>query len=464
MRTLIFAILTCLALSSVPMLANGNPKDVRLYLDFARFRYDESNTYLEIYYLLYDLNTGASTENVDVWLEFSLLDTKKEEALARENLKVTLDRQAAVTGGFETVKGSLIKTVLPDGDYQIKMVRMADGENSQKLDSLMREFSTGSFANEKITLSDLELCSNIKTNSKNVNDLFYKNTMEVFPNPTHMYGPQTPQLYYYIEAYNVQAKDPSNVVDVEIAIADTEGKIRAQKQYKRQRSYESLVEFGTFDVSKFENGLYTIIFAVVDSVEEYSVYRRSNFMVMDPAEMQRNENDLMAMFAQSDYFNMPEQDVDVKFDQITYITQQRQAGVYNSLTDVEAKRLFMFKFWREKEKEKDGLQDEYYERVSYANENYSFARSKTSGANGWKTDRGRVYILYGEPDRVISKPNTVQRRPYEQWQYHELQGGGLFLFVDESGYGDFQLRSSTIRGELYDPTWDEYLYRPETVD
>ncbi len=464
MKTLILTLLTCLTLSSLPSIANENPTDVRLYLDFARFRYDESNTYLEIYYLLYDLNFASSAEDVDIWLEFSLLDTDKNEALASENLKVTLERSVTSAGGFESVKGSLIKTVLPDGQYKIKMVRMADGDSGQKIDSLMHEFSTGSFTNEKITLSDLELCSNIKNNSNNVNELFYKNTMEVFPNPTHMYGPQTPQLYYYIEAYNVLGKQPENEVSVEIAIADTEGKIRAQKQYKRKRSYESLVEFGTFDVSQYENGLYTIIFALVDSVDEYSVYRRSNFMVMDPAEMQRNENDLMSTFAQSEYFNMPAQEVDIKFDQITYITQQRDAGVYKSLSDVEAKRLFMFKFWREKEKEKEGLQSEYYDRVEFANENYSYSRTKSGEGNGWKTDRGRVYILYGEPDRIISKPNTIERRPYENWQYHELQGGGLFLFVDESGYGNFQLRSATIRGELYDPTWDDYLYRPETVD
>ncbi len=462
MKFMLSIILSCIFLIFSSLFSNSNSNDIRLYLDYSRFRYDEDNTYLEIYYLLYDLNPSSSIEPVDVWLEFTLSDKEKGTDLASEKLKVTLDRSNTNAAGYESVKGSLIKTVLPHGDYTVKMVRF-DETNNQTLDSLSDEISSKPFKNEKITLSDLTLCSNIKTGSNNVKGLFYKNTMEVFPNPTHMYGPKTPRLYYYIEAYNIGGEQIKDQLGIEVAIADTEGKVHDQRRYKRPKSYESLVEYGAFDVSAYENGLYTLIFAVVDSTKEYSVYQRNNFMIMDPAEFQRRENDLMTRFAQSEYFSITEEEVDRKFDQIQYISRKRDTNVYKTLTDVEAKRLFMFKFWDEKEAEKEGLQSEYYERVDYANENYGFATSRT-GANGWKSDRGRVYILYGEPDRIITKPSTSQRRPYEIWEYHELQGGGRFLFVDENGFGDFRLRSSTIRGELYDPAWDDYLNRPDTIE
>jgi hypothetical protein len=76
---------------------------------------------------------------------------------------------------------------------------------------------------------------------------------------------------------------------------------------------------------------------------------------------------------------------------------------------------------------------------------------------GWRTDRGRVYLLYGEPDHVLRVPSECNSKPYQTWYYYGIEKGVEFVFVDRLGNGDYQLVHSTKRGELQDETWQRYL-------
>jgi hypothetical protein len=75
--------------------------------------------------------------------------------------------------------------------------------------------------------------------------------------------------------------------------------------------------------------------------------------------------------------------------------------------------------------------DEYYLRVEYANENFSTNR------DGWETDRGRIYVLYGEPTDIERHPFEINSKPYEVWYYDHLNR--RFVFVDYTGFGDYEL-------------------------
>ncbi|UCE25961.1 MAG: GWxTD domain-containing protein [Candidatus Zixiibacteriota bacterium] len=77
---------------------------------------------------------------------------------------------------------------------------------------------------------------------------------------------------------------------------------------------------------------------------------------------------------------------------------------------------------------------EFYRRVHVANENFGYLRT-----SGWKTDRGRVYIVYGEPDQVEDYPFVENRLPYQEWHYYRDARYRKFVFIDETGDGDFRL-------------------------
>ena len=97
-------------------------------------------------------------------------------------------------------------------------------------------------------------------------------------------------------------------------------------------------------------------------------------------------------------------------------------------------------FWKRRDPtpgtEQNELMQEYYYRVEYANTHFSTNR------NGWETDRGRIFILYGEPSDVEQHPFEINSKPYEVWYYNALNR--RFVFVDYTGFGDY---------ELVEPEW-----------
>jgi GWxTD domain-containing protein len=79
------------------------------------------------------------------------------------------------------------------------------------------------------------------------------------------------------------------------------------------------------------------------------------------------------------------------------------------------------------------LREEYYRRIRYANQYYS-----TVNREGWETDRGMIYIKYGEPDQIERHPFELDSKPYQLWYYYGQRR--TFAFIDTRGDGDYQLQ------------------------
>ena len=111
----------------------------------------------------------------------------------------------------------------------------------------------------------------------------------------------------------------------------------------------------------------------------------------------------------------------------------------------EKRREAFLKFWQEIDPtpgtEANEVMEEYYRRVNYANGNFRSFRE------GWKTDMGMVYIVFGAPNEIERNPFNRYASFYqgrtvkasEVWSYYELNR--QFLFFDEIGYGDFHMVS-----------------------
>jgi hypothetical protein len=93
----------------------------------------------------------------------------------------------------------------------------------------------------------------------------------------------------------------------------------------------------------------------------------------------------------------------------------------------------------------------YKELVVYVRSEYS-----ERGQDGVDTDMGRITLLYGRPDEVNRRvDDDLAGQTVELWRY--LNHQAIFLFVQEDFIGSLRLVHSTMRGELSDPDWEEYL-------
>ena len=145
-------------------------------------------------------------------------------------------------------------------------------------------------------------------------------------------------------------------------------------------------------------------------------------------------------------------------DIIAYIARPEELTTFERLNAV-GKMNFWHKFWKDRDPTPGTPDNEYknehLQRMNYANERFSVGFQNRT--NGWRTDMGRIYIVYGPPDNVERYPFTHERPAAEMWFYDHLMGQGqvYFLCVDEGGYGEYNMVHSTARGERRDPTWED---------
>ena len=139
-------------------------------------------------------------------------------------------------------------------------------------------------------------------------------------------------------------------------------------------------------------------------------------------------------------------DLDLAIDQMQYVTDKEKIDEMKK-APLEKKREMFREFWKKKDPtpntERNELMEEYYSRIAYANKHFSHY------IDGWKTDMGMVYIIFGVPSNIERHPFDIDAKPYEIWTYYDLNRE--FVFVDASGFGDYRLQS---------PIWDLWRTRP----
>lgn len=123
--------------------------------------------------------------------------------------------------------------------------------------------------------------------------------------------------------------------------------------------------------------------------------------------------------------------------QLRYIINQNEYQYLKSLTKDNLQE-GINEFWSSKDTDPlsiDNLfQETFYQRISYVDNNYRIRQS----IPGWRTDRGRIYIMYGEPDQIVTDVFPIGKDPSITWYYYSLNK--VFVFYDLRGFGDYELR------------------------
>ena len=140
-------------------------------------------------------------------------------------------------------------------------------------------------------------------------------------------------------------------------------------------------------------------------------------------------------------------------EEVPYIITDAERDAFLSLQTNEDRENFIEQFWLRRDPTPDTpeneFKEEHYRRIAYANEHFA------SGMPGWKTDRGRIYIIWGKPDDVDQHPSggfyertdqegggETETFPFETWHYNYLEGLGNNInleFVDPSGSNEYHL-------------------------
>jgi GWxTD domain-containing protein len=434
-------------------LLGQNP--LRLNVDYASFKYDQTRNYVEIYYSFHhkqlELVKYEGGFKGGIVVQVLVKDTQRDTIIQGKAWKIPIEvEDTAKIDPTKNLIGATAFLVEP-GKYQF-IVIARDLNNLSRFDSVVVPAIINPIPTDKLWLSDVQLCSNVYP-SENRTSIFYKNTFEVIPNPSLLYGLGLPVLYYYSEIYNVNAVGHDKYV-VEWRVYNSLGNVvKSGRKIRAKTQASAVVEVGTVNLSNLPTGTYRFVLVAIDTVENKGVSSSKRFYIYNPNIVVADSFQAYGGYDMaSEYAGMSEQELDKEFAIARYIATQEEVNRYKQLKGEEAKRKFLAEFWRKRDPDKttpiNELKVEYFKRVEYANQHFSVGNKE-----GWRTDRGRVYIMYGPPDEYERHPSEVDSKPYEIWYYHNIEGGVEFVFVDKSGFSDYILVHSTKRNEIRDDNW-----------
>ena len=154
-------------------------------------------------------------------------------------------------------------------------------------------------------------------------------------------------------------------------------------------------------------------------------------------------------------------------EDVRWIITDQELAEWKKLSSNAEKDRFIEQFWKRRDPTPDTEENEYkeehYRHMAYANEHFA-----APGVSGWRTDRGRMYVMYGKPDAIEAHPlgewskradgRSVEIDPFEIWRYRYLEGIGQEIevqFVDPCRCGEYHM--------VIDKAVDKLVKEPGTV-
>ncbi|UCE06164.1 MAG: GWxTD domain-containing protein [bacterium] len=318
----------------------------------------------------------------------------EDEEIKADNFDLTNSRQAYST--------SYLKFDLEPGEYKIS-ISLADLETRKKR-TIKDEFRLKKFDEKKLMVSDLALVRNVVIDSLGVKSFR--------PDIANCIKNLTEELYVYFEIYSQIEKDEQ--FQISYTIKDLRGKEIIKNSYKRRKDDSRTLEFFSLATSEFSQGKYLLEMKVKSGLRSAEV--KKPFFIR--------------------WAHMPAtiSDIDLAIRQLKYIADKKEFDELKKATPDDKLQKFE-EFWRNHDptpgtETNEGM-DEFYKRVQFTDENFTVFR------DGWKSDMGMIYIIFGPPSDIERHPFDLETKPHEIWFYHDINK--QFVFMDLSGFGEYRL-------------------------
>lgn len=381
----------------------------------------------------------TDTSRLDVYIElpYELLSFTKDGDVFRANLEVTMDISDSLgnlaneqlwtekieTKNYdESVSGHIGKVLqksfyLSPGVYKTEVqVKDAETKKSRRVNRtvIVRKFDPGA-----LRISDLLLVNRLERAPERA---------VVVPNVSGNIGTKRDSFYVFFEAYRNGVTDSAKFL---LTVHTVKGEIVERDSLLRSLGNGGNACFIKVDCSKLSAGGY------IAEVQGWSVDTSSRSVI-------RPGTAIASHTFMIRWKGLPPTvtDLDQAIDELQYIADKDVIQAMKQET-VEKRRQMFLDFWKKRDPtpttETNELMEEYYQRVDYANKTFGHY------TDGWKTDRGMVYIIFGVPSNVERHPFDMDSKPYEVWTYYELNR--QFVFVDATGFGDYRLQN---------PIWDTW--------
>lgn len=445
-----------LLLLITPLLCSAQFQFIPISADYATFYASDTAAFVQVYLSIYQGNLKYyKAEDGSYAASFTNKVSVSKEGKMISKLSHPYQNTTTDTAKFNRYNQfvDVFNMELPYGEYKVA-VQMLDNNSSLRGEYIL-ELKTIQ-PKKEIYLSDIELCTEIKRDT--TQNMFFKNGLRVVPNPRSTYDILQPMLYYYVEINQLPfSAAAERFYTFEYHITDSKGDtIKTKKPVRKRVIAPTLVEAGALNVIALPKGNYFLNIRATETESDFSVSGRKKFRVYKPSKEDTSRAIASLPDIDEVFVSFSKEQLLEEFKQALYLSTTNEKKVFENLGNVQAMKQFLTGFWRLRDKQGNvpfgSNRREYIKRVVYVNSKFG-----SMGRKGWQTDRGRVYLVYGEPDEYDRHTSSMDTQPYVIWNYHNLEGGATFIFADRSGFGEYELLHSTYRKELQNPNWQQLI-------
>lgn len=346
---------------------------------------------------------------------FNIIDSKKfEKTLVEDNY----NKSQGGTGAYDYSQNifNLIK-----GKYFVK-VSITDDRNNRVYERT-RAISPVNFNDYNFSLSSIMLLSRVEEN---------EGKYKITPHISDEVGDFKEGYFAFFEIYSKNTPLNCNFL---YTILNKEGKeIYKSKTLKYEVMNKTSRHF--LKIINPEN--------ITEGKHILRIYA-----LKSTADTNFSENDVVAIAERSIKFQRTFagvilKDIDKSIKQLRYIAIQSEMDLIEAGSTIEERQKRFEAFWKKFDPspntDRNEAFEEYYSRIDYANKNFK------SYGEGWRSDKGMVYVVYGQPFNMERSGMGYDGRVYESWTYRNNK---QFVFVDYNGFGEWRLYSPLSVNDKY---------------
>ncbi|MGQ9677970.1 MAG: GWxTD domain-containing protein [bacterium] len=396
--------------------------------DWAFFQGPGDSVRVEFYYgVPYDQLSFQSTNEglvalFNVRMEMNGLDNQFSECgTIKKRARIGSFQEAAQTRRTFVDQFSI---VAPAGRYEVRITIADSLKEGTRLDTITVPDLTFS-----PSLSSIQISSRIMEDTAT-------GRFSAVPNPARRLLPKTKNLFVYFEGYHLIPDSGSYEVRYYLLNSNRKDTIIRSAPWLRKKSGVNTAITLKLNIDSIADGSYLITAHLSDLSNNQTATTTTSFTIGTTTP------------SLTPYTFQPSPKEERYYRQLEYLATPKELAYYHALSD-SGKEAYLAWFWS-----KHNL-SEFVRRMENAEGRYRSGR--TSGVN---TDRGRVYVRYGEPDAVERKTMEMEIKPREYWYYYQL--GYTFVFIDTRGDGNYRLAWTNSPDEP--ATGLENLLTPEELD
>ncbi len=382
--------------------------------------------------------------------KYNLMSPEQKDTLSRPNF-VDLQRYA-----------------LDTGEYEMEMMIRDKNINGKTFS--VKENVKINFPVNKVNVSDIELLSSFtKSETKSV---LTKNGFDLVPYTSDFFPENVNELSFYAEVYNTKSilgENEKFLISYYIEKFENKFLLSTFAVSKRETSNTINILLAKFNITDLPSGNYNLVVEVKNKNNEM-VAQKKTFFQRKNIKAKMKLLDLSGITIENTFASrITGKDTISEFIRsVRPIASDAEKGFLDNqlkLADTKLMQQFFYNFWQSRSPlASEDAWNKYYMDVKAVN-----AKFGTFVFKGYETDRGRVYLQYGPPDKREESPSEPNAYPYEIWLYYTLedksklnpnQTNKQFIFYNpDLVTNNYQMLHSNALSEIHDSRWEMKLHK-----